>query len=159
MKSAHKLFNLLLRIVLIVLCALGWYLAHWFGAIIGFVIGFPLALIIYYFLRKNQIKNRKLEISRLSDEQLKTIAVDPTSRDLGYAIAELERRGIKNIRPSMDSLFELLTSPNANRRALGFSYLSIMYPTAFAKIAKKDSSSGDAPEVWRERITAFKEMN
>lgn len=159
MKSGYKMFNLLLRFVPIVLCALGWYLAHWFGAIIGFVIGFPLALTIYYFLRKNQIRNRKLEISSLSDEQLKAIAVDPASRDLGYAIAELEYRGIKNIRPAMESLFELLTSPNPNRRALGYSYLSIMYPTAFAKIAEKDSSSSDTPEVWQKRITIFKEMN
>jgi hypothetical protein len=159
MKSAHKLFNLLLRMVPIALGALGWYLAHWFGAIIGFAIGFPLALIIYYFQRKNQIQKRKLEISGYSDEQLKAIAVDPTSCDLGYAIAELERRGIKNIRPSIDSLFELLTSPNANRRALGFSYLSIMYPPAFAKMVKEGSSSSDAPEIWRERITTFKEMN
>jgi hypothetical protein len=155
MKSGHAI----LRLMPIVLCVIGWYLAHWLGAIIGFVIGCPLALITYYFLRKSQIRKRKLEISSYSDEQLKTIAVDPASRDLGYAIAELERRGIENIRPSMDSLFELLTSPNANRRALGFSYLSIMYPTASAKIVKEGSSSSDAPEVWRERITAFKEMN
>jgi hypothetical protein len=155
MKSGH----LILRLTPIVLCVFGWYLAHWLGAIIGFVIGCPLALIIYYFLRKSQIQKRKLEISGLSDEQLKAIAVDPASRDLGHAIAELERRGIKNIRPSMESLFELLASPNTNRRALGYSYLSIMYPTAFAKIAKTDSSSSDAPEVWRERIAVFKETN
>jgi hypothetical protein len=151
MKPGRIIISSLPRLLPIILCAFGWYLARWFGALVGFVIGCLLALITwvttYYFLRKTQIQKRRLEISGLSDEQLKAIAVDPTSRDLGYAIAELERRGLKNIRPSMKSLLDLLTSPNANRRALGYSYLGIMYPTAFTKIAKEDSSSSDAPEV------------
>ena len=163
MKPGRIIISSLPRLLPIILCAFGWYLARWFGALVGFVIGCLLALITwvttYYFLRKTQIQKRRLEISGLSDEQLKAIAVDPTSRDLGYAIAELERRGLKNIRPSMKSLLDLLTSPNANRRALGYSYLGIMYPTAFTKIAKEDSSSSDAPEVWRERIAAFNETN
>ena len=157
------LLRLIPRLIPIILGIVGWYLARWSGAINGFVIGCLIAIISwttgYYFLRKTHIQKRRLEISNFSDEQLKAIAVDPTSRDLGYAIAELERRGLKNIRPSMKSLLDLLTSPNANRRALGYSHLFIMYPTAFAKIAKEDSSSGDAPEVWRERIATFSATN
>ena len=154
-----SLLRFMPRLIPIILIVIGWYLARWSGAVIGFVTGCLMAVILWttghYFLAKARIRRRLLEISSLSDEQLKEIAVNPTSSGLGFAIAELERRGIKNIRPSIESLCELLTSQNANRRALGHAHLSIMYPSTFAKIAKDGSSSSDAPEVWRERIAAL----
>jgi hypothetical protein len=156
------LLRLLPRLIPIALSIVGWNLARWTGAAIGFFIGCLIAVvswaIAYYHLRKMQRRKRMAEISALSDEQLKKIAVDPTSRDFGYAIPELNRRGI-NIRPSVETLFELLTSSNPNRRAIGYSNLAIMYPTTFEKVAKQDSSSADTPEVWRERIAAFKAVN
>ncbi|HSY20353.1 MAG TPA: hypothetical protein VK815_18560 [Candidatus Acidoferrales bacterium] len=146
------------RLIVVILAWLGWYLGHWQGAIIGFVIGCAIGLLswmaIYYFQAKARFQKQSQEISGLSDEQLKKIATDPTNRDIGFAIGELERRGIKNVHPSLESLFELLTSPNANQRALGMTLLDAFYPSTSAKIAK-GSSSSDAPEVWRERISAL----
>ncbi|HXI73113.1 MAG TPA: hypothetical protein VNN22_22465 [Verrucomicrobiae bacterium] len=148
------------RLIVVILAGLGWHWGHWPGAITGFGIGCAIGLFswmaIYYFLRKKQLQQRSQEISGLSDEQLKKIAADPANRDIGFAIGELERRGIKNIRPTVQSLFDLLTSDNANKRALGFSQLFAIYPDTFAKIVKEGSSSSDAPEVWRERISALR---
>jgi hypothetical protein len=151
------------RLIPIIVGVVGWYLARWSGAVIGFVVGCLIAVISwatgYYFLAKARLQKRMLEISGLSDEQLKKIAINPTSRDMGLAIGELESRGLKNIRPSVESLFELLTSSDANRRALGYSQLFAIYPSIFAKIAKDGSSSSDAPEVWRERIATLNDAN
>ena len=157
------LLRLIPRLIPIILCVVGWYLARWPGAVIGLVIGCLMAVISwatgYYFPAKARLQKRMLEISGLSDDQLKKIAVNPASRDMGLAIGELERRGLKNIRPSVESLFELLTSSDANRRALGYSQLFAIYPSIFAMIAKDGSSSSDAPEVWRGRIATLNETN
>jgi len=151
------------RLIVVILASLGWYLDHSRGAAIGFVVGCAIGLVswvvIYYYLRKSQLQKRSQEISGLSDEQLKKIATNPANHDIGLAIGELERRGIKNIRPSLETLFDLLTSPDANRRALAFSQLFAIYPATFAKVAKVGSSSSDAPEVWRERISALNGAN
>jgi hypothetical protein len=156
------LLYLLPRLIPISLAIVGWYLARWTGAAFGFFVGCLLAVVAwataFYHLRKAQRMKRKTEISVLSDEQLKKFAVDPTSRDFGYAITELDRRGI-TVRPSVETLLELLTSSNPNRRAIGYSNLGIMYPIVFEKLAGQGSSSSDSPEVWQQRIAVFKAAN
>jgi hypothetical protein len=91
----------------------------------------------------------------LSTEQLRDIAADPMSRDLGFAIGELDRRGIE-ARPSLESLLALLTSPNSNRRGLGLSLLAGCYPSVVEQFGL-GCSSADAPEVWQARIAALRD--
>jgi hypothetical protein len=157
------LYGRLMRLIPIATGIIGWHFASWMGVIIGFVIGCLMAVILwgtgYYFLAKARIRKQRLRISTLPTEQLQKIAIDPTSPDLGVAIGELERRGFKKIRPSLESLFELITSTDRNKWGLGLGLLFAMYPSACAKIAKEGSSSSDEPEVWRERIAAFSATN
>ena len=92
-------------------------------------------------------------VAALPTERLREIAADPIDPDLGFAIGELERRGIEE-KPSLQSLFGLLTSANSNRRGYGMSLLMALYPEVWSKVAV-DSSNLDAPEVWRSRIAAL----
>jgi hypothetical protein len=156
----YRWFLLLIpRLAPILISIVGWRFWGWPGAIIGFAIGclvwFALWLIGYWFFAKARLKDRRQKMSVLSTEELKKLAVDPLCREMALAMMELDRRGFKNIRPPVESFLELLTSNNPNLRALGFSQLFAMYPSTFQKIANKDSSSTDSPEVWRERIAAL----
>lgn len=157
------LLRLVPRLAPILLIILGWHFWEWPGAIIGLVVGcvvwFALWIIGTYFLAKERLKRQRQEMTALATEELKKLAVDPSQREMAFAISELERRGIKNIRPARESLLELLTSANPNQRALAFSYLSVLYPAVFAKITPAGSASTDAPEIWRERIAALGEVN
>jgi hypothetical protein len=154
------LLRYLPRLMIIMSAVVGWFLGHWSGVAIGFFIGCAIGVLawaaIYFVLAKSRRTKRFSEIASLSDEDLKKIGVDPTHHDFGYAIMELDRRGI-TVRPSIKTLFELLLSPNPNRRAIGYSNLGIMYPKVFKKFVGEGTSSSDSPEVWQQRITAFKE--
>ena len=156
------LLRYVLRLIIIMSAVVGWFLGNWHGAAIGFFIGCVIGVVawsaIYFVLAKSRRTKRFSEIASLSDEDLKNIAVDPTHRDFGYAIMELDRRGI-TVRPSVETLLELLLSPNPNRRAIGYSNLGIIYPTVFEKVAGQGTSSSDSPEVWQQRITVFKTAN
>lgn len=156
----HRWLLLLIpRVAPVVLAILGWYFWRWPGLIIGFVAGcvawFVLWIVAFVLISSARLRRLKAEMSALSTEELQKIATDPSRREMGFAIAELERRGIKRVRPSLESLFELLTSPQPNKRALGFSQLAAIYPSTWAKICKDGDSSTDPPEVWRERIAAL----
>ena len=169
MKSASNivrydwLVGIVPRLIPVGLCILGWYTAHLLGAIIGFIVGCLLGFVAwataYYFLNLADMRKRRSDMCSLSDEQLKAIATNPTAAGMGFAMMELESRGIKDIHPSVESLLELLVSPNANTRALGYGLLGPLYPDISAKIAGEGTSSIDAPEVWRERIAALGKAN
>src|SRR5262249_31324538 len=98
-------------------------------------------------------RRRVENASKLSTEQLCTIAGDPTSPDLGFALIELDRRGVE-ARPSLESVLALLTSSQSNRRGLGVSLLHALYPSVAAKLPR-GSSNADGPDVWRGRITGL----
>jgi hypothetical protein len=100
-----------------------------------------------------RLDKRIRDVAALTTEQLEKIASDPTSPDLGFAIAELSRRGT-SAQPSLESLFELITSADSNRRGLGLSLLFALYPSVFEKIPL-GTSSADPPEIWRGRIEAL----
>jgi hypothetical protein len=158
--ALHRWLLLIIpRLAPIVLIIIGWRFWGWPGAILGLAVGclvwFLLWIVGYYFFFRARLQNQRQKMAVLSTEELKKIAVDPSCRDMAFAIGELERRGVKNIRPSAESLLDLLTSDNPNWRAVGFSNLSIMHPSVFKKIATEGCSSSDAPEVWRERIAAL----
>lgn len=150
------------RFVLLGVAALGWRLARWTGLFIGFCVGCLLAIltwgIVYYLFAKARHNKISRELSKLSDEQLKEIATNPSSRNLAFAMAELERRGITGIRPTIESVFESLTSNDANARAMGLSCMIALYPGTLESLSD-GASSGDGPEVWRERIAAFNLAN
>jgi hypothetical protein len=71
---------------------------------------------------------------------------------MGFAASELARRGIE-ARPSFDSLCSLLTSENADRRGLGLSLMSALYPSV-AETFPEGCSNAEPPEVWRERVAS-----
>lgn len=150
------------RLIIITSAAVGWFFARWSGIAIGFFIGCLIGVlawaVVYFVLAKSRRTKLFSEIASLSDEDLKMIAVDPTHRNFGYAIMELDRRGI-TVRPSIETLLELLTSSNPNRRAIGYSNLGIIYPMVFEKLAGEGTSSSDSPEVWQQRIAVFKAAN
>src|SRR5579862_5334166 len=93
-------------LVPVVLTVLGWHFLRWPGAIIGSVLGCVIcfALWIYGFILMAGVRSRRMkaEMSALPTEALKQIATDPSCREIAYAIMELERRGIKNVRPSIE---------------------------------------------------------
>src|SRR5438094_228190 len=99
--------------------ALGWYIAGWRGALVGLFAGSVVWIIlatgyhVAWMLRLT--KRRQQRMSKLSNEELRQMVTKPTGPDAMSAILELDRRGIE-ARPSLDSLFPLLTSPDRNRR-------------------------------------------
>jgi hypothetical protein len=91
--------------------------------------------------------------SQTPTDQLLIIAAEPTSPDLGIALMELDRRGLA-ARPSLQSLFPLLTSSDSNRRGLGMTLLHALYPSVFARLPS-NVSNADGPDVWRARLAAL----
>src|SRR5229473_7074003 len=135
---------------------IGWVIAGWLGALVGLLSGcvaWPIlwVALTFYFMRLS-LKRQRQRVAKLSTEELCQIATNPTSRDMGLAIMELDRRGVEAPLPSLESLIALLTSENSNRRGLGMSMLTAFYPSM-----KMQSgwSNIDPPEVWRERIARF----
>ncbi|HEY1683601.1 MAG TPA: hypothetical protein VGG19_02465, partial [Tepidisphaeraceae bacterium] len=152
------IFAWFLRLLPIACAVIGWRVAHFLGLLLGLLVGYMLKIAIgvcvFYCCRVSQHKQGKQAMALLPDERLIAIANDPLSRDLGWAMGELQKRGIK-ARPSLDSVCDLLTSPLSNRRAYGLSLLFGLYPEIFAKIGK-GCSSDDPPEIWRGRLEAIR---
>jgi hypothetical protein len=111
----------------------------------------------HYIVVRARIRRRVQSASKLSVEQLYRITEDPTSPDLGFALSELDRRGIE-ARPSLESVLALLTSSHSNRRGLGLSLLHALYPSVAAKLPR-ESSNADGPDVWRERLNGLSEAS
>jgi hypothetical protein len=159
MKPFAVLYPWVLWLTPVAVAILGWRLAGWLGAIAGVVVGCLAAVLIWavtYSVTFNRSLDRRIHhVSTLSTEQLCEIASNPLSPDLGFAIAELDRRGT-NARPSLQSLLDLITSADGNRRGLGLSLLHALYPSEFEKIPM-GSSSADSPEIWRGRVEALGE--
>ena len=135
----------------------GWLVAGWLGAVLGFATG-PVAWTVvwaigYYIVVGTRTRRRLDTVRHLSTEQLCRIAEEPTSPNLGFALGELERRGVE-AHPSLESLLALLTSSQSNRRGLGLSLLLALYPSAAAKLPP-GSSNADGPDVWRERLAGL----
>jgi hypothetical protein len=160
MKFLVILYRWLLCLTPFALGVLGWHVAHWFGMVTGICVGCVLAItiwvVVYYQIMQLRLKRHLREVEKFSTERLRAIASDPTSCDLGFAIGELNRRGLE-ARPSLESLRQLLISAESNRRALGMSLLFAMYPSVWSKIAK-GSSSADSSEIWRNRFAAIEGM-
>ncbi len=72
---------------------------------------------------------------------------------MGFAISELDRRGIVAL-PSLESILDLVQSPDSNQRGRAIGLLGAIYPTIFARLPK-GSSNLDTPEVWRDRLRAM----
>jgi hypothetical protein len=53
-------------------------------------------------------------MSARSTDEWQAIAIDPKSPELGVALRELKRRGITGVRPSLQSLLAILTSPDSS---------------------------------------------
>jgi hypothetical protein len=156
----HFAYWCFLRLIAIGGGILGWKLAGWVGLLAGLVLGCIGAILFwgvmtYYSIRRRHLR-RLREISKISSDRLRQVALDPTSVDGVFAQSELARRGI-DVRPSLESLCNLLTSDDSNSRGLAMSLLMAFYPNAWFKIPEKDASNLDSPEKWRSRISAFKE--
>ena len=156
MRLLRTIQGWLFRLLPIALGVVGWRVAHWFGMLVGLFVGAILAIAFwlgsYYLAASAGLRRQRREMADLATERLKELAVDPTSREMPFAMGELKNRGI-DARPSLESVCELLVSPQHNRRALGISLLFGLYPKVFAKIGD-DASSTDPPEVWRDRLAA-----
>jgi len=152
------IFRWILRLLPVAFGIIGWHFGHWFGMAAGVCGGAVLAVIIwcYGYIQafRWRLLRRRGEMAKLSTEDLRRIAVDPTASEMAFAMEELSKRGEK-VRPSLESLFDLLESPLSNRRVLGMSLLFGLYPAVHAKIPKGASSS-DPPEVWRSRLAALR---
>jgi hypothetical protein len=157
MKLLRSLFGLLLWLAPAICGILGWSFGGWLGAITGAAVGFVGAIaawcVLFYFVRRAQIQRSYREVSALPTEELRKIAADPASRQLGFAMGELKRRGIE-MRPSLESILALLTSDNSGRRGVAMGLMSVMYPSVWSKISD-GSSSWDSSEVWRARIASL----
>ena len=93
------------------------------------------------------------DVRAMSTARLTEHATDPTSRDMGFAMGELEKRGVE-ARPSFAAVCEVLTAPDPNLHGHGMSLMFALYPDAFARISK-GASSADPPDVWRDRLAAL----
>ncbi len=134
---------------------IGWVIAGWLGALVGLLSGCVAWLVLwvaltFYFIRLS-LKRQRQRVGKLSTEELCQIATNPTSRDMGLAIMELDRRGVEAPLPSLESLIDLLSSEDSNRRGLGMSMLFALYPS----VNQTGWSNTDPPEVWRERIACL----
>jgi len=145
--STALFYSLLLRLIPIGLGFAGWHFAGWLGAIGGFFIGCFAAVGLWatgYSIGFNKrLRKQREEMSKLSIEQLQTIATDPMAKNMAAAMSELDRRGIE-ARPSLESIFQLLTSSDGRQRGMALTLLTL-YPAAFSKI-QDGWSSNDAPE-------------
>jgi hypothetical protein len=135
---------------------IGWVIAGWLGALVGLLSGcvaWPVlwVALTFYFMRLS-LKRQRQRVAKLSTEELRQITTNPASRDMGFAIMELDRRGVEPPLPSLESLSALLTSQDSNRRGLGMSMLFALYPS----IKQTGWSNMDPPEVWRERIASLR---
>jgi hypothetical protein len=153
------LYRLTLRLIPVLCCWLGWRFGGWVGAVAGAAVGCGAAIIIwgaiYYQTGLVSLQRRQRAVSALATERLREIAADPTSRDLGFAIGELARRGVE-AGPSLESLFDLLRSADSDRRGQGMSLLMALYPQVGSKLPL-GSSNMDTVEVWRTRIAALED--
>lgn len=145
---------------IIVTCGIvGWHIAHWVGLIIGLVLGIPLALVswcgIYYVAVRVDLKQRRHAMSLTATEDLKKIVSDPSSGNLGFAMEELRRRGIKS-RPSLDAMCELLVSDDSRRRGLAMSLFSAIYPELWSRCVVTGWSNMDSPEIWKSRVAIIR---
>ncbi len=151
----------LLWLLPIVLAVLGWHWIGWLGVPPGLVLGYVAANVVWVTQRvstfRTRLTERRRRAAELSSEELRAIASDPTAPEMAFAIGELDKRGI-HVRPSLESLLALLTSPEAGRRILGMTLMFGIYPEVFAKIGQ-GSSSADPPDVWRARIAALGDSN
>lgn len=139
----------------------GWLAGGWLGAVLGFIVG-PVAWTVlwaigHYIVLRTRLRRRLEKVSKLSTEQLCRIAEEPTSPDLGFALSELDRRGIE-ARPSLESLLALLASSHSNRRGLGLSLLHSFYPSVAAKLPR-GSSNMDGPDIWRQRLAGLSDAS
>jgi hypothetical protein len=155
----RTIYGWFLRLLPVALAVVGWHIARWMGMLAGALIGCVAAIAIwgflYYVAVSTRLKRRLRDTAELSTERLLQLAVDPTAPNMAFAMSELKKRGI-DARPSLESLCELLISPESNRRGLGMGLLFGMYPDFWAKIAT-GSSSNDSPEVWRSRLAAVRD--
>ena len=135
----------------------GWIVGGWLGVLLGLFAGAIAWTIVWaiahYIVARARVQRRVEGAAKLSTEQLCRIAEVPTSPDLGFALSELDRRGIE-ARPSLDSVLALLTSSHSNRRGLGLTLLHALYPSVAAKLPR-GSSNADGPDVWRERLAGL----
>lgn len=142
------------------LCILGWRFGGWLGMAGGAIVGLLLAVVawvgVYYLALSHRLRRRRVAVSKLSTGALNEIVADPTSRELGLAMEELQSRGIQ-ARPSIESLCSLLLAANSNRRGLAMSLFHATYPKLWARVAGDGHwSNMDPPEVWEARVARIR---
>jgi hypothetical protein len=108
-----------------------------------------------------RLRRRRAALSRLSTEalagllddpaRLRAHFADPTTHDLGLAIEELARRGI-DVRPSAETLLEMLTSADHRQCRRGMFLFHAAYPACGGPAPGEGWSSDDPPEAWRVRV-------
>jgi hypothetical protein len=134
----------------------GWLLAGRLGAALGLPVACIAAIVLwavgYYFAVGAYLNAQIRHLKQLSADELCRIASDPLAPELGFAIGELQKRGVET-RPSLGSLCGLIISPDGNQRGLGLSLLQGLYLDFFARLPL-GISSADSPEVWRDRLAA-----
>jgi hypothetical protein len=134
--------------------AVGWRMGRWLGMVGGIFLGLILAVVfwarMYMLVFRSKLERRRGEMEKLSTEELTKIAADPKAREMAFAIGALDKRGIQ-VRPSLESLCELLVSPNQNMRRHAMTVMFGIYPEEFSKIGE-GSSSEDSAEMWRKRV-------
>jgi hypothetical protein len=151
------LYGWLVRIAFIGGAVLGWFAARWPGVLIGLIAGSIASLVLWvrgqYVAARERVRTHLRDMSEISPDQLRRMVRDPIWPDAGFAAAELARRGIDE-RPSIESLFALLTAPDSQQRALGMSLLSSFFPEVGQRMLAGWSSS-DSPKLWRERVESM----
>lgn len=142
------------------LCILGWRFGGWLGMAGGVIVGLLLAVVawggVYYVAFSHRLRRKRAAVSKLSTDTLKGIVADPASGELGFAMEELQSRGVQ-ARPSVESLCSLLLAADSNRRGLAMSLFHAMYPKLWARVAGDGHwSNMDPPEVWEARVTRIR---
>ncbi len=152
---ATTLYRWIPRFVLVGIGVLGWVSWRWIGLgvslFVGLLVAFIVRLTIYGFLFNRDLKSARHAVSLLSNDELKAIVSDPSSARLGFAMGELERRGIAAV-PSLVSVCEMLVSDSANKRGMAMALLGTLYPKVWGRASRQGWSNTDPQEVWRSRL-------
>jgi hypothetical protein len=103
---------------------------------------------------KRDINRETSAVFQMNYEQLIEITRDPGSPRLGFAMGELERRGIRAI-PSLSSICEMLVSDSAQNRGNAMVLLGTLYPEVWSRAKTEGWSNRDTKEMWQSRVELF----
>jgi hypothetical protein len=94
----HFCYRFALRLIPVISAVLGWRYGGWLGAVGGAVGGCVLAIVVWvaviYVVVDIRLARWRRTISKRRSATLREIATDPAARGPGFAIGELDQRGI-----------------------------------------------------------------